>query len=231
MNKHLLVSAMALALTACGSTAIMDKSPAVKAQPEINIKTDNNLWKLGREGTFDIAGMYKGKYSRSASSSTWFNKLSFKDGEMAAEVTRKSDGKTWVLTCTGGGVSYNYMGVEFGGNDPYTCDISSDEKSVGEYKIEPDAGVLDIGFDKTEKGLVRIGDTHFNVKTIHTGEGLLVPVDTPLGYSFERGTQEVAAVQTNGALTIQMLDSLNDDERDTLVVGAIASALGWRPQE
>ena len=69
MNKHLLVSAMALALTACGSTAIMDKSAAVKAQPELNIKTDNNLWKLGREGTFDIAGMYKGKYSRSASSS------------------------------------------------------------------------------------------------------------------------------------------------------------------
>ena len=56
-------------------------------------------------------------------------------------------------------------------------------------------------------------------------------VEKPLGYSFKQVSQEVAAAQTNGMLTLQMMPELNDDEKDTLVIGTIASALSWRPEE
>jgi len=231
MKRILTATAFAMTLSACGSTVIMDKSPQVKMQPEISVKTDGDFWGFGSEGTFDIGGKYQGKYSRSASSSTWFNTFSFKDGEMGAEITRKDNGETWQLSCTGGGSAIHYMGVDFGGNDPYVCKILQDNKPVGEYRIEPKATAIDLGFDKTEQGTIRIGNVHFNLKTIHTGDGLLMPVDMPLGYSFSRGTQEVAAVQTNGMITLQSLPSLSKAQQDLIAVGTIASALSWRPSD
>ena len=66
MKKFLFVVTPLFALTACGSVAIMDKSDAVNQQPELMVKTDGDFWGLGQEGTFDIAGMYQGKYSRNS---------------------------------------------------------------------------------------------------------------------------------------------------------------------
>lgn len=59
----------------------------------------------------------------------------------------------------------------------------------------------------------------------------MMAVDIPLGYSFKQGTQEVAAVQTNGTIAVQMLPELNDKQKDVVVIGAVASALSWRPEE
>ena len=44
-------------------------------------------------------------------------------------------------------------------------------------------------------------------------------------------TQEVAAVQTNGTIAVQMLPELNDKQKDVVAIGAVASALSWRPEE
>lgn len=59
----------------------------------------------------------------------------------------------------------------------------------------------------------------------------MMAVDIPLGYSFKQGTQEVAAVQTNGTIAVQMLPELNDKQKDVVAIGAVASALSWRPEE
>ena len=123
------------------------------------------------------------------------------------------------------------MGVDFGGNDPYSCRITQNDREVGEYIMEPSAGMIDLSMEKKEKGFIRIGSTHFNIETVHTGEGLLMAVEKPLGYSFKQGSQEVAATQTNGMLTLQMLPELSEAQKDTIVVGTIASALSWRPEE
>ncbi len=40
-----------------------------------------------------------------------------------------------------------------------------------------------------------------------------------------------AAVQTNGTIAVQMLPELNDKQKDVVAIGAVASALGWRPEE
>lgn len=221
----------AMSLTGCGTVAIMNKSDAVKAQPEIMVKTDGDFWGLGKEGTFNMAGQYHGQYTRSASNSTWFNTLSFKDGAMGATITRNDNNETWKLVCSGGGVSVNYMGVSLGGNDPYVCDIHQNDKKVGEYRIEPQNSMINIGLAQSETGSVRIGSTHFNIETIHTGEGMIMPVEKALGYSFKRGNQEVGAAQTNGMITLQMLPDLSDNEKDLLAVATIASALSWRPEE
>ncbi|NMU18994.1 hypothetical protein HKA97_03280, partial [Vibrio parahaemolyticus] len=117
-NIHKLFLFAPFLLAGCGGLAVMDRTDAVKAQPEMLIKTDGDFWGFGADGHFDFAGKYKGKYSRSASNSSWFNRISFKEGSMGAEVTRIDSGETWLLNCTGGGMSVNYMGVDFGGNDP-----------------------------------------------------------------------------------------------------------------
>ncbi|WP_181137223.1 hypothetical protein [Vibrio hyugaensis] len=220
-----------LFLMGCGGLAIMDRTDVVKAQPEMLVKTDGDFWGFGADGQFDFAGKYKGKYSRSASNSSWFNSVSFKEGAMGAEVTRVDNGETWLLSCTGGGMSINYMGVDFGGNDPYTCQITQDGVKVGEFAMEPKSALIDISLEKKETGVVRVGNTHFNVETVHTSPDSVMAVDIPLGYSFKQGTQEIAAVQTNGTIAVQMLPKLNNKQKDVVAIGAIASALSWRPEE
>lgn len=229
MKKTLSVILASLAVSACGSIAIMDKSEAVNAQPEMIITTDAAFWNSA--GNYSIAGLYSGEFTRDYSNSTMFNTFSFKDGAMAATIINNESSDTWKILCTGGGLTVTYMGVDFGGNDPYQCEITKDGKEVGEYKIEPEAGMIDMSLEKKEKGLIRIGSTHFNIETIHSSESMMMNVANPLGYSFKQGTQEVAAVQTNGVLTVQMLESLTKEQKDTIAVGAIASALSWRPED
>ncbi|MEZ8776469.1 hypothetical protein AB4584_25365 [Vibrio splendidus] len=231
MKKFLLVVTPLFALTACGSVAIMDKSDAVNQQPELMVKTDGDFWGLGQEGTFDIAGLYQGKYSRNSSNSTWFDTVSFKDGELAAEITRVDNDQVWKLVCSGGGTSVNYMGVDFGGNKPYRCSVSQRNEKVGEFVLEPQSGMISVSLEKKEAGYIRVGSNKYNVETVHSSKDLLMSVEKPLGYSFKKASQEVAAAQTNGMITLQMLPELNDAEKDTLVIGTIASSLSWRPED
>ena len=42
------------------------------------------------------------------------------------------------------------MGVDFGGNDPYTCDITQDGVKVGEFAMEPKSALIDISFEKKD---------------------------------------------------------------------------------
>lgn len=233
MKKRIVIPLLSLALTACGvDLAIMDKSEAVKAEPEIPVKTSGDFWGFGREGTFEVAGLYHGKYSRDISESNWFfNRINIKDGSLVAEVTKNSDNTTWLLVCSGGGTSVHYLGVDFGGVDPYTCKISLNDKPVGEYKMEPDSSFIKIGIEKKETGFMRLGNDLMNVETVHSSDSLLMPVEMALGYSFKLGSREVAATQSNGMITIQMLSTLTESQKDTVVVGSIASALSWRPDE
>lgn len=190
-NMKKLILFAPLLLVGCGGLAVMDRTDAVKAQPEMLIKTDGDFWGFGADGHFDFAGKYKGKYSRSASNSSWFNRISFKEGSMGAEVTRIDSGETWLLNCTGGGMSVNYMGVDFGGNDPYTCDITQDGKKVGEFAMEPKSALIDISFEKKETGVVRIGSTHFTVETVHTSPDAMMAVDIPLGIALRKAHKKL----------------------------------------
>ena len=69
----------------------MDRTDAVKAQPEMLMKNDGDFWGFAAGGHFDYASKYKGKYSRSASKSSWFNRISFKEGAMGAGGCCSSD--------------------------------------------------------------------------------------------------------------------------------------------
>jgi hypothetical protein len=231
MKKSICVLLISSALFGCGSTVMMKKSDAVAAQPELLLKTDGSFWGFGPEGTFDIAGRYHGKYSRSASTSSWFNTINTKEGEMVAEVTRNDNGETWTLVCSGGGTSVDIGSFSFGGNDPYVCQISEDGTNIGEYKMERTSEAISLSTAKKEQGFIRLDSTHFNVASVHDGEGLMMSVDNPLGYSFSRGSVEIAAVQTNGSITLQTLPDLPQAEMDTLALGTVASALSWRPEE
>lgn len=220
-----------LGLTACGSLAIMDKSDAVSSQPEMLIKTDGDFWGLGADGEFTLGANYTGKYSRDASSSTWFNTIETKEGAMVAEVTNETTGKNWQLTCNGGGTTVKFNVLEFGGNDPYQCEITTEGNSVGAFKLERKSELINLSTEDKESGFISIEGKRFTVETVHTGSGLLMPLENPLGYSFTNNGLEVAAVQTNGVLTVQWLPSMSSEEKDVLAVGAIASALSWRPED
>ncbi|MFA0088477.1 hypothetical protein [Vibrio sp. 10N.261.51.F12] len=231
MKKSICALIISSALFGCGSTVDMKKSDAVSAQPELILKTDGTFWGFGPEGSFDIAGLYQGKYSRSASTSSWFNTVNNNQGDMVAEVTRIDSGETWTLICSGGGTSVDVGSFSFGGNDPYICQINEAGQTIGEYEVAQKSEAISLSTTKKEIGFIRLRKTHFNVESIHEGEGLLMSVEHPLGYSFSRGSQEIAAAQTNGAITLQTLANLPDSEMDTLILGTVASALGWRPQD
>jgi len=230
--KNLILSVLAVSvLSGCGSVALMTKTSELNAQPEMLIKTDGDFWGLGQEGSFDIVGQYTGKYDRSSSGSTWFNTISTKEGDMVAEITRTDNGKKWTLVCSGGGTSINVGGLSFGGNKPYSCDINRDGVMIGEYEMKPSSAAISLDVAKYESGIVRINNEHLNVKSVHKSDDLFMTVEKPLGYVFEQGTQSVAAVQTNGLLSLQMLPDLSTDKQDLIIVGSIASALSWRPEE
>jgi hypothetical protein len=209
----------------------MEKSEAVKLQPELQITTSGDFWGLGQNGTFDVVGLYKGKYSREASDSSWFDTVSIKDGEMVAEITRLDSNESWQLVCSGGGVKVTYMNVDFGGNSPYRCSITQDNTKVGEFQMASQGSMINLSIAKKEVGTVRLGSIHYNIESIHTSDDLMMAVERPLGYSFKQGTEEVAAAQTNGILTLQMLDDLPENQKNIIVVGTIASALSWRPED
>ncbi|WP_392339111.1 hypothetical protein [Moritella marina] len=230
MKKLILPVLTATLISGCGSVALMTKTSELKAQPEMLIKTDGDFWGLGQEGSFDIAGKYTGKYDRSSSGSTWFNTISTTEGDMVAEITRTDNGNTWILVCSGGGTSVNFGGLSFGGNDPYRCDISVDNNTVGEYEMKPSSAAISLDVAKYEAGVVRINNEHLNVKSVHKSDDLFMTVEKPLGYVFEQGTQSIAAVQTNGLLSLQTLPDLSADKQDLIAVGSIASALSWRPE-
>ncbi|EGA69768.1 hypothetical protein VISI1226_10039 [Vibrio sinaloensis DSM 21326] len=231
MKKQLAIIISALSLSACGTLAIMDKSEAVQAQPEMLIKTDGDFWGFGAEGDFTLGNTYRGKYSRDASSSTWFDTVSTKDGNMVAEISNIESGETWLLNCSGGGTSVNLGVLELGGNQPYRCEIENNGQIVGQYSMQRDSKVIDFSTEDKETGHISLGPVKYDVETVHTGPGLLLPLETALGYRFINAGQEVAAVQTNGILTVQWLPSLNEQQKDVLAIGAIASALSWRPAE
>ncbi|EHH1186560.1 hypothetical protein OC513_14310 [Vibrio vulnificus] len=222
---------VAAMLTACGSVAIMSKSDLIKQQPEMIIKTDGDFWGLGQDGTFDLTGLYKGQYSRHASNSSWFDTISTSKGEMAANITNTQNNQMWTMSCSGGGTSVNYMGVQFGGNKPYQCTIFQAGEQVGQFVMQEKSAVIDLSLEKKETGYIEVGDTRFELETVHTSEGLLMPLESPLGYSFKHNGREIAAVQTNGMLTVQWLPELTSHEQDVLAIGAIAGALSWRPKE
>ncbi|MDX2320980.1 MAG: hypothetical protein QNK26_10350 [Moritella sp.] len=230
MKKLILPILTTVLVSGCGSVALMTKTSELKTQPEMLIKTDGDFWGLGQEGNFDVAGKYTGKYDRSSSGSTWFNTISTTEGDMVAEITRTDNGDTWVLVCNGGGTSVNLGGISFGGNQPYHCDINIDGKTVGEYEMKPSSELLTLDVAKYEAGVVRINNQHLNVKSVHKSDDLFMTVEKPLGYVFEQGTQSIAAVQTNGLLSLQTLPDLAADKQDLIVVGSIASALSWRPE-
>jgi len=231
MKKIAVITLATVSLVGCGTTALMERSEDIKSQPQMLITTDGDFWGFGKEGTFDLAGQYIGKYSRSASGSTWFNTISTNEGDMIAEITRVNTGTTWQLICSGGGTSVNLGMLSFGGGDPYRCDIKLEGQSVGEYEMAPKAMAISLDAAKYETGIVRINDNHFNVKSVHKGEGSFMTVEKPLGYAFEQGTKTIAAAQTNGFLSLQILPELDDNRKDLVVVGTIASALSWRPED
>lgn len=231
IKKALVVALGSVLLTACGTTAIMKKSAAIQAQPEMVIKTDGDFWGLGQEGTFDIAGIYTGKYSRNASGTAWFNALETNNGDMAAEITRVDGKETWQLICSGKTQRLNIASFSFDNSKPYKCQILQNNKQVGSYQMsQASSGPIAIGIERKEIGEVSIAQQQLTVTSIHESDSTFIPLERALGYSLAKGNREVAAVQTNGVLTLQMLPELSQAERDLVAVAAIASALSWRPE-
>ncbi|MDN3682952.1 hypothetical protein QWZ04_21845 [Vibrio tapetis subsp. quintayensis] len=215
----------------CSTTVIMERSDAISVQPELLISTDGTFGGFGREGTFNIAGLYQGKYSRNASTSTWFQTIETKNAEMIAELTRNDNGKTWTIICHGGGTGYNLGVFSLGGSKQFICKVGQNGIDVGEFQMEPASETIELSMALKERGFIRYGNTHFNVQSVHMAEGAMVSTETPLGYRFTRGEVDMAAVQTQGTITLQMLPNLTSTEIDTLILGTVASAFSWRPAE
>ena len=75
--------------------------------------------------------------------------------------------------------------------------------------------------------LILLASTKANIRAV-----LQTQVGSIVSHSKKgQWAREVAAVQTNGTIAVQMLPELNDKQKDVVAIGAVASALSWRPEE
>ncbi|GAD79521.1 hypothetical protein [Vibrio ezurae] len=227
MKKLTLGLLVASSLFGCASTAIMVKSDAVSAQPVLPVTVDGKFGGFGDEGSFKVAELYNGRFTRDSNKSSYFGVMGSTQGSMMAELDSK-DGKHWKLQCSGkeSNLSLASLGLSSKAK-PFKCDITEDGQSVGTYEITAEHSLM--GASK-ESGFVSVNGVKIQLAAVKKAQGSAFETGQPLGYSFTIDGKEVAATQTNGSISIQMLPELTDSQRDTVVVGSIASALSWRPE-
>ncbi len=216
-----------LSLVGCASTAVMEKSQAVQQQPELKVSVDGKFGGFGDEGQFTVGQRYFGMFSRDASSSSWFGVVGSDQRGLAADITKNGTNQSWSLQCHGEQSNLTLGSISMSGSEPFVCDILADGKSVGEYQITPERKLVG---SAEEKGRVTLGDTNIDLAAVTRAQGSAFDAGMPLGYSFSVNGEEVAATQTNGGVSIQMVDGLTEAQQDAIVVGSIASALCWRPE-
>ncbi|MEZ9711050.1 hypothetical protein AB4254_20475 [Vibrio breoganii] len=226
MKKLILGLLVTSSLFGCASTAIMVKSDAVSAQPIVPISVDGKFGGFGDEGTFKIADQYSGKFSRDASKSSWFGVVGSCEGGMVATVDSKQ-GQHWKVQCSGEQSNFSLGSIAMSDSDPFQCDVTENGKSVGYYQITAEKSLM--GSSK-EAGFVTVNGTRVELAAVKKAQGSAFEVGQPLGYSFTIDGKEVAATQTNGSMTLQMLPELTQQQQDAVVVGSIASALSLRPE-
>lgn len=228
-----LVVLCAIALTGCVATTATIKQPeGLQHQPPQVLQTNGPFWGLGNKGTFQLGNEYSGRYDRSASGTSWLGDfIATNRASMAAEVVNRQSGQRWQLVCEGGGTGVNISIFSFGGGEPYGCDIFAGRDRVGRYQIDANKQLLDLGPAGKVSGQFNLGDQRFSFRSVHEAQGSFIPVDDVLGYYVYRNQQLVAAIQTNGTISLQHKPLSSETAKDALVVGMIASALSWRPEE
>ncbi|UTW47806.1 hypothetical protein [Bacterioplanoides sp. SCSIO 12839] len=219
-----------LSLTACSAKLASIKVPAdLATQAPQALTTDGEFWGLGMDGTFDLAGLYHGKYDREASGSSYFGDfISNDEGSMAAEVVNSQSQQRWLLNCAGENTSVNLGGLSFGGDSPYECEVTSaDKNKVGNFILKKSSGLIDFGPTGKVSGSLTLDGKRFEVESIHDMEGSFIPSDQPLGYYIKKNGQTVAAIQVNGRITLQS----DGADMDAYAIATVASSLSVRPEE
>lgn len=218
---------LAGALSGCVTTAVMEKSAAINDLPSVAVSVDGKFGGFGSDGTFKIADMYHGQFSRDASNSKWFGISGTKQSGLVALIQKEGTEQSWKLACHGEQSNLTLGGLNMSGSEPFSCDIYSGDKKVGLYTIKAEHSLM--GTSK-ETGSIQIQGTSLQLAAVKRAQGAAFDTSTPLGYSFKLNGQEVAATETNAHVSIQMMESLTADQKDAVVVGSIASALSWRPE-
>ncbi|OBT12138.1 hypothetical protein A9264_03085 [Vibrio sp. UCD-FRSSP16_10] len=226
MKKLMLGVIVASSLVGCASNAIMVKADDVAAQPVLPVSVDGKFGGFGDEGSFKVADLYSGRFTRDSSKSSWFGVVGSSKGGMVAQLDSK-DGQHWKIECSGKQSGLNLGGIDFSGSDPFKCDITKDGTSVGSYQITAKRSLMGAS---EETGFVTLNGTKIELAAVKKAQGSAFEAGEPLGYAFTIDGKEVADTQTNGSISIQMLPDLTQAQRDTIVVGSIASALSWRPE-
>ncbi|WP_419812966.1 hypothetical protein [Bacterioplanoides sp.] len=219
-----------LSLTACSAKLASIKVPDNLAnQPAQALTTDGEFWGLGMDGTFDLAGLYQGKYDREASGSSYFGDfISNNEGSMVAEVINNQTQKRWLLQCAGENSSVNFGGLSFGGDSPYECTITTtNNRQLGKFSLKKSAGLIDFGPTGKVAGSLRLGGNRYEVESIHDIDGSFIPSDQPLGYYIRKDGKTVAAIQVNGRITLQS----DGADMDAYALATVASSLSVRPEE
>ena len=218
-------------LSSCASGGGIVSKPVVTTPgnlaqyPAVPLETTGAFWGFGNKGNYSLGKNYTGKFDRSASGTSFLGGfVSNNKTSIAASVENKTTGNNYVVACAGGGTSLNLGLLSLGGSKAGTfeCTISQKNKQIGTYILESDSGF--IGPAGKVKGSLKMGSIAYSVESVHEAEGLLVPVDQPLGYYVKDGSKTIGVIQSNGRLSLQN-QPLSAAKMDALVATLIASGL------
>ena len=109
----------------------------------------------------------------------------------------------------------------------YLPDLAG-EKNIGKVELRDKSGAIKLGTTKEVEGFIEMNNIRYQLTSDHQIEGSFMKTDNPSGFHVSQDGKRVAAIYTNGSISLQMLPNLTANQKDVLAVATIASAMSWR---
>ncbi|MCG7498999.1 hypothetical protein MHO82_19205 [Vibrio sp. Of7-15] len=216
-------------LSGCTGIPQMSTPENLTVQPEIVLKKNHKDWDKVEKGFFTIGDIYQGIFSRNIGKGYWYKSQYIHSGDTIVEILRTDTREFWLMTCNGGDESVFFAPLSFGEGQPYQCLIFNQGQQIGKYRLAESSSALNVRIIQFEMGFMQLQNNHFSIESVHNKANSLplLPTETPLGYRFLRGKKVMATIQTESTLRLNTIKDLSEPHKNTIVLGAIASALRW----
>ncbi|MGX7952261.1 VV20781 family protein [Tsuneonella sp. HG249] len=220
-----LIPIACLALTGC--TAAQMQLPAGMASSAMRTEfVGIGGWPGGKF----VAGPYSGDFARSLDS------ISFSD----ASITRAGHGEftisgPGIAAAVAGRCTMRADGVDLGLAEvtlkpmAYRCNLQSSADTPGRLELRETVGGGTAMTRYERHGEIHLGGESLRFRSVHHISGTPMPSFTPVGYVFERGGGQVAALELTGRPTLITPAALDSATAQAVHVAAIALAIFWDP--
>ena len=184
------------------------------------------------QGQFTV-GPYQGKFTRSASRTSFFDALYERmDASVTFELAGPSLGRPLRADCRMRERSVTLGVVSFSPRRlAYRCEFTIDDGGPERwFELQEQRETLESLGRRTRIGSLNQASSQWMVSSLHDLEGAALPLAQPAGYLMEREGRPMALVELLGLPRLLMDEALSDESRTIVVASALSLALLWEPE-